>query len=112
MTIYAHLSSFSAVEGQEVARGLVIGRTGMTGLAAGDHLHFSTLLQGIPVDPSEWWDGHWVRDRIARKLGAALPFEDAGTAKPTVAVKAKKGGTKAKAAAKATPRRGKSHKRR
>ena len=102
MTIYAHLSAISATEGQEVGRGLVIGRTGATGLAAGDHLHFSTLLQGLPVDPSEWWDGHWVRDRVALKLGAAFPFEYQEAAKPKATAKSKKGGAKAKP--KATPR--------
>jgi hypothetical protein len=33
------------------------------------------LLHGLPVTPIEWWDGHWIQDRIALKLGAALPFE-------------------------------------
>jgi len=26
------------------------------------------------VNPNEWWDAHWIEDRLARKLGAALPF--------------------------------------
>ena len=71
-SIYAHLSSMGAKEGQKVARGDIIGRTGETGLAGGDHLHFSVILQGLPVDSIEWCDGHWIADRIARKLGAAL----------------------------------------
>ena len=74
MTIYGHLSSFAVKEGQTVARGDTIGKTGETGLAGGDHLHFCPLLQGLPVNPEEWRDGHWIQDRIARKLGAALPF--------------------------------------
>jgi murein DD-endopeptidase MepM/ murein hydrolase activator NlpD len=73
-SIYGHLSSIEVTEGQKVARGDIIGKTGQTGLAAGDHLHFCTLLQGLPVDPMEWWDGHWIKDRIARKLGSAFPF--------------------------------------
>jgi murein DD-endopeptidase MepM/ murein hydrolase activator NlpD len=48
--------------------GEAIGRSGSTGLAAGDHLHFSTILQGVQVDAREWWDPHWIRDRIAAKL--------------------------------------------
>ncbi len=75
-SIYGHLSSIAVTEGQNVARGDIIGRTGETGLAGGDHLHFCTLLQGLPVDPVEWWDGHWIKDRIARKLGAAFKFEE------------------------------------
>ena len=75
-TIYGHLSSIAVSEGQKVARGDIIGRTGESGLAGGDHLHFCTLLQGLPVDPVEWWDGHWIKDRIARKLGPAFRFEE------------------------------------
>lgn len=73
-TLYAHLSSFSVQEGDTVERGQPIGRSGATGLAAGDHLHFSFLLQGLPVRPVEWWDAHWLADRLKRKLGPALPF--------------------------------------
>lgn len=75
-TIYGHLSSIAVKEGQSVARGDVIGKTGETGLAGGDHLHYCTLLQGFPVNPREWWDGHWIRDRIARKLGSAFQFQE------------------------------------
>jgi len=75
-SLYAHLSSIDVKEGQEVKRGETLGRTGDTGLAGGDHLHFSILLAGQPVSPVEWWDGHWIRDRVARKLGGALRFED------------------------------------
>jgi murein DD-endopeptidase MepM/ murein hydrolase activator NlpD len=74
MTIYGHLSSIAVSEGQKIARGTVIGNTGETGLAGGDHLHFCTILQGLPVNPQEWWDGHWIQDRISRKLGASLKY--------------------------------------
>jgi murein DD-endopeptidase MepM/ murein hydrolase activator NlpD len=74
MSLYAHLSSFQVVEGQQVERGAVLGRTGATGLAGGDHLHFTTLVRGLPVNPTQWWDASWIRDRVARKLGPALPF--------------------------------------
>jgi hypothetical protein len=26
------------------------------------------LLDGIPVNPVEWWDPHWIHDRIQAKL--------------------------------------------
>ena len=67
-TLYAHLSSIEIKEGDKVKRGQEIGRSGQTGLAGGDHLHFTTLLQGIPVNPVEWWDPHWIHDRIEAKL--------------------------------------------
>ena len=73
MSLYGHLSSIDVKEGQTVTRGQVLGRSGDTGLAAGDHLHFAILLQGLPVSPVEWWDAHWLQDRIARKLGKAFP---------------------------------------
>jgi murein DD-endopeptidase MepM/ murein hydrolase activator NlpD len=77
MTLYAHLSTLGVADGDTVDRGQSLGRTGTTGLAGGDHLHFETLLRGLPVDPVEWWDDHWIRDRIGRKLGAGLPLMEA-----------------------------------
>ncbi len=75
MSLYGHLSSISVDERQEIQRGDVLGRSGATGLAGGDHLHFTMLLHGLPVDPREWWDGHWIQDRLVLKLGDSLPFE-------------------------------------
>jgi len=71
MSICGHLSSIAVKEGQRVSRGDSIGKTGSTGLAGGDHLHFSNLLQGLPVNPIEWSDAHWIEDRITRKLDEA-----------------------------------------
>lgn len=68
MSLYAHCSSVSVEVGDQVERGQVIARTGATGLALGDHLHFTMMIGGLPVTPLEWWDGHWIQDRIARKL--------------------------------------------
>lgn len=73
MSLYAHLSVISVQEGQTVDRGTILGQSGSTGLAGGDHLHYTTLLQGLPVNPVEWWDSHWIHDRLKEKLGAALP---------------------------------------
>ena len=74
-SLYAHLSSIEVKEGQTVERGALLGHTGATGLAGGDHLHFTTLVRGLPVNPVEWWDAKWVRDRVAGKAGeAALAF--------------------------------------
>jgi murein DD-endopeptidase MepM/ murein hydrolase activator NlpD len=75
MSLYGHLSSIAVAPGQQVKRGENLGQTGETGLAGGDHLHFTILLQGLPVSPVEWWDSHWIQDRIARKLGPAIPYK-------------------------------------
>ncbi len=70
-TLYAHLSSFTVKPGDEVRKSQELGRTGITGLAGGDHLHFSMLLQGVPVNSVEWWDPHWIEDRVSRKIREA-----------------------------------------
>ena len=70
-TLYAHLSSIEVKPEQMVEKEQQIGRSGMTGLAGGDHLHFTQLVNGRMVNPIEWWDAHWIEDRILRKLRAA-----------------------------------------
>ncbi len=67
-SLYGHLSSIGVKVGDEVTKNQEIGKSGMTGLAGGDHLHFTMLVNGQMVNPIEWWDEHWIRDRILRKL--------------------------------------------
>jgi murein DD-endopeptidase MepM/ murein hydrolase activator NlpD len=67
-SLYGHLSSFGVKVGDLVEKSQELGRTGMTGLAGGDHLHFTMLVGGQMVNPIEWWDEHWIQDRIVRKL--------------------------------------------
>jgi murein DD-endopeptidase MepM/ murein hydrolase activator NlpD len=70
-SLYAHLSSIDVKAGQAVEKGHTLGRSGMTGLAGGDHLHFTMLLNGQPVNPVEWWDTKWMQDRVFRKIAEA-----------------------------------------
>jgi murein DD-endopeptidase MepM/ murein hydrolase activator NlpD len=70
-SLYGHLSAFEVKVGDTVTKGQTIGRSGMTGLAGGDHLHFTMLVNGHPVNPVEWWDSHWIEDRVERKLREA-----------------------------------------
>jgi len=67
-SLYGHMSSIAVKEGDQVRNLQEIGRSGQTGLAGGDHLHFTMLLDGIPVNPVEWWDPHWIHDRIEAKM--------------------------------------------
>jgi murein DD-endopeptidase MepM/ murein hydrolase activator NlpD len=67
-SLYGHLSSISVKPGDVVEKEQELGRSGMTGLAGGDHLHFTMLVNGHMVNPVEWWDQHWIQDRILRKL--------------------------------------------
>jgi murein DD-endopeptidase MepM/ murein hydrolase activator NlpD len=62
------MSSMGVKEGDAVTKRQVIGKTGETGLAAGDHLHYGVYLDGIAVLPVEWWDQKWIDDNITPKL--------------------------------------------
>jgi hypothetical protein len=67
-SIYGHLSKIEVTPGREVSKGDIIGSTGETGLAGGDHLHFAIMVGGVYVNPIEWWDHHWMEDNILSKL--------------------------------------------
>jgi murein DD-endopeptidase MepM/ murein hydrolase activator NlpD len=89
-SLYGHLSEIGVKQGAKVNRGDPIGKTGDTGLAAGDHLHFSMMVHGVHVDPTEWWDPHWVGNHVMARLAdhpKAPPPEQAapaaGEAPPT-----------------------------
>jgi murein DD-endopeptidase MepM/ murein hydrolase activator NlpD len=57
--------------GDMVEKKQTLGRSGTTGLAGGDHLHFTMMLAGNPVTPIDWWSDKWVNDRVLRKLTEA-----------------------------------------
>jgi len=63
-TLYGHCSQILVKEGDHVKAGEVIAKTGTTGLALGDHLHFGILVQGIEVRPVEWFDAKWIKKFI------------------------------------------------
>ena len=84
-SLYGHLSSIGVQVGQQVKSGESIGQTGDTGLAAGDHLHFSIMLRGVHVDPVEWWDPLWMRDHIAARLTSLPPAQRTATEPPATA---------------------------
>ena len=67
-TLYGHLSSIDVKAGDAVKQRQAIGKTGETGLASGDHLHFGVYLYGVAVLPVEWWDRKWIDDNIQPKL--------------------------------------------
>jgi hypothetical protein len=67
-SLYSHLSSIAVTEDQILDRGEILGRTGTTGMAGGDHLHFSVLVHNTFVNPVEWWDDSWIENNITSKL--------------------------------------------
>ncbi len=69
-SLYSHLSRIDVQPGAVVSKGDIIGRTGTSGLAGGDHLHFSMMVAHTFVDPVEWWDGSWIRNNVTAKIEA------------------------------------------
>jgi Peptidase family M23 len=67
-SMYSHLSTIETEVKREVKKGEILGYTGSTGLSRGDHLHFSMLVHGVFVNPIEWWDEHWIKDNVEKKM--------------------------------------------
>lgn len=63
-SLYGHCSELNVQEGDTVGAGQQIAKTGLSGYAMGDHLHFGILVQGIEVRPEEWMDSKWIADNI------------------------------------------------
>jgi murein DD-endopeptidase MepM/ murein hydrolase activator NlpD len=70
-SMYAHLNQIMVKKGQSIAKGDILGKTGTTGLAGGDHLHFSILIRDTFVNPVEWWDATWIKHNISSKIDMA-----------------------------------------
>jgi murein DD-endopeptidase MepM/ murein hydrolase activator NlpD len=68
-SLYGHMSRILVKPGDMVQKEQQIGISGQTGMAFGDHVHFSMMIAGYQVDPKEWWDEHWIHDRILSKIG-------------------------------------------
>jgi murein DD-endopeptidase MepM/ murein hydrolase activator NlpD len=76
-SLYSHLSEIGVAVGEIQDKGAVIGRSGATGMAGGDHLHFSILVNGIFVNPLEWWDKQWLQLNIDDILyGSAAKYRN------------------------------------
>jgi len=67
-SLYSHLSEIEVTKGTDVKKGQIIAKTGATGLAGGDHLHFGMIISGLQVSPVEWWDEHWIKDNIIKHM--------------------------------------------
>jgi murein DD-endopeptidase MepM/ murein hydrolase activator NlpD len=68
ISLYGHMSEIDVKPGQMVKKREVLGKSGATGLAAGDHLHFGMFLHGVPVNPTEWWDEKWINDHVLDRM--------------------------------------------
>lgn len=70
-SLYSHLSDITVNDGMEVKTGDIIGHTGATGMAGGDHLHYGILVGGLEVTPIEWLDPKWIKDNVTDRLKEA-----------------------------------------
>ena len=71
VAVRAPVDAWTSRKATRSRRARCSGRTGTTGLAGGDHLHFTMLVNGVAVNPVEWWDPHWMEDRVFRKIREA-----------------------------------------
>lgn len=75
-SVYSHLSRLDVETGDKVDKNEIIGNTGISGLAGGDHLHFGMFIDHVYVDPTEWWDAAWIKNNITAKLEAVPSADD------------------------------------
>ena len=68
VSLYAPLEKIEVEGGEGGQKKRTLGRSGATGLAGGDHLHFAILVGDAYVDPTEWWDGKWVREQGRERI--------------------------------------------
>jgi len=74
ISLYGHMSEIKVKPGQMVKKKEVLGNSGATGLAAGDHLHFGLFLHGVPINATEWWDEKWIKDHVLDRLKGVAPL--------------------------------------
>lgn len=74
-SLYGHMSKLLVKPGDMVKKGQQIGISGSTGMAFGDHVHFSMIVDGIQVNPKEWWDPHWIQGHILNPMRATNTHE-------------------------------------
>ncbi len=92
-SIYGHLREIDVKPGDMVKKGQKMGIAGSTGLAEGVHVHFSMQIDGVQINPREWWDEHWIKDRILSKLEPGAVAETASAeahVQPVAAHKSRK----------------------
>jgi murein DD-endopeptidase MepM/ murein hydrolase activator NlpD len=70
-SVYAHLDSFNVRTGQKVERGDVIAFVGNTGLSIAPHLHYEIKLNGLNVDPVNYYFNDLTPDEYERMIEIA-----------------------------------------
>jgi murein DD-endopeptidase MepM/ murein hydrolase activator NlpD len=80
-TLYAHLSGFAVVAGQDVRRGDILGYVGSSGHSTGPHLHYEVRIHDTPVNPSKYLRA--VPRQLASNPSTPTPASTATPASPT-----------------------------
>ena len=75
-SLYSHLNDITVGDQDMVNIGEKIGYTGQTGLAGGDHLHFSMIVHNVFVNPVEWWDPAWIKNNITSKIDSVKQIKE------------------------------------
>lgn len=70
-SVYGQLSEVLVKRGETVKKGQAVGTIGATGFARGNSLYFEMRIQGVPVDPGEWWDPNWFKQHVLDKINDA-----------------------------------------
>jgi len=65
VSLYSHLRTLLATEGQMVKKGDKIGTMGSTGRSTGPHLHWGIVVDEVPVDPMQWVNEDFGVDSFA-----------------------------------------------
>jgi murein DD-endopeptidase MepM/ murein hydrolase activator NlpD len=69
-TLYAHLSRYAVVPGQEIRKADIVGYSGATGRVTSPHLHFEVRVGGAPVNPYPYLS----RSNVLAQVQPDLPF--------------------------------------
>jgi hypothetical protein len=88
-SIYGHMNRIDVKVGDMVKKNQSLGLAGATGMAGGVHVHFAMQIDGVQINPVEWWDEHWIHDRIMSKLDPTLAQSQAAAAKTETVVTSK-----------------------
>ena len=91
-SIYGHMNRIDVKVGDRVTKNQSLGVAGQTGMAGGVHVHFSMQIDGVQINPKEWWDEHWIHDRIMSKLDPNAPKADPAPVETHVTSTSRPGG--------------------
>ena len=68
VSVYSRLGHALVQKGAVVQKGQAIGVAGRSGFARNQHVHFEIRVQGVPVDPTEWFDASWYYGHVVGKI--------------------------------------------